>query len=230
MDYRLIALTVAPGLAIALYVYWRDKFDREPLRLLALCFFLGILSTLPVLFVNMLWQRMGFGISSDLLSTAVYAFVCVAGTEELAKFLVLRMAAYPRMAFNEPYDGITYSVMVAMGFATAENFLYVFSNTHPEEAYQVAVIRMFTAVPAHATFAILMGYFTGLAKFRQSKAIGLHLTGIFIAVVFHGFYDFLIFVTNIPLLWVGALLSLVVGVRYSFKALRLHQQRSPFSL
>ncbi len=48
----------------------------------------------------------------------VFAFALVAFSEEGSKFLMLRFYAYRQTAFNEPFDGIIYSVMVSMGFAT----------------------------------------------------------------------------------------------------------------
>jgi RsiW-degrading membrane proteinase PrsW (M82 family) len=53
--------------------------------------------------------------------------------------------------------------MVSMGFACTENILYVL-----EGGYEVAIMRAFTAVPAHATFGILMGYYMGKAKFSKN--------------------------------------------------------------
>ena len=53
-------------------------------------------------------------------------------------------------------SGIVYAVMVSMGFATLENILYVYSY-----GYETGVLELLLAVPAHATFAVLMGYFMG---------------------------------------------------------------------
>ena len=50
--------------------------------------------------------------------TAIYAFGVVALSEELAKFLFLRYFIFKYRAFDEPYDGIVYAVMIGMGFAT----------------------------------------------------------------------------------------------------------------
>jgi RsiW-degrading membrane proteinase PrsW (M82 family) len=83
----------------------------------------------------------------------------VALSEELSKFLVVRYFCYPQKRFDEPLDGIVYSVMVSMGFATIENVNYVFTH-----GYSTAFVRMFLSVPAHATFGVVMGYFIGKAK------------------------------------------------------------------
>jgi RsiW-degrading membrane proteinase PrsW (M82 family) len=50
--------------------------------------------------------------------------------------------------------------MVSMGFAAFENILYVFQG-----GFKVALLRAFTAIPAHATFGVIMGYYMGKSKF-----------------------------------------------------------------
>lgn len=224
----LLALTLGPGLFILAWIYIKDKYEKEPLSLLLFAFLGGAISTLPVLFANELWNKSGFGISqTNYLATAFYAFVSVGGTEELAKLLVVMIFLYPRKAFNEPFDGIVYCTAVSMGFATAENLLYVYVNSHPQDAAWVALLRMFTAVPAHATFAILMGFFVGHSKFGKFK-MGYILLGLITASITHGAYDFFLFIRNIPGISLGAALSLVIGVRYARKAIRYNQEVSPF--
>ena len=63
--------------------------------------------------------------------------------------------------FNEPMDGIVYGVCASLGFATLENFYYVYiiSDTFGTSAMTLALVRAFSAVPAHAVFGIFMGYF-----------------------------------------------------------------------
>ena len=131
---------------------------------------------------------------------------------------------YTHKAFDEPYDGITYSVMVSMGFATLENILYV-----AEGGMSTAIMRMFLAVPAHAAFAVIMGYYVGLAKFNPSKRNIYLIFGVIGASALHGAYDFALMQQSIPYLqFIGAVVSLLIGVRLSFNAIKLHQQNSPF--
>ncbi len=52
MTLPLLALAVAPGLAIAIYIYWRDKYEREPLGLLTKCFLLGASTILPAILIE----------------------------------------------------------------------------------------------------------------------------------------------------------------------------------
>jgi len=110
-----------------------------------------------------------------------------------------------------------------MGFAATENIMYVLQG-----GYQVALLRAFTAVPAHATFAILMGYFMGKAKFSNSKVL-LNFTGLFLAILFHGTYDFFLFIDFIPGVWIGAFISLLIGLFFARKAIISHQNDSEFN-
>lgn len=228
--WNLVALALAPVVVLITFVYFNDRHDREPLWVLALSFFLGCLSVVPAIIFSTGIERI-FGwslITHDWLALFLYAFGVVALGEEMAKFVMLRLFVYRRKAFDEPYDGIMYTMMIGMGFAFIENLLYIFSEDTFAGSLQVAGWRAFTAVPAHATFAILMGYFVGKAKFAKRNRNGLMAFGILLAVGFHGSYDLFLFQTFEPGLYLGALLSLIAGVYYSVKAIRLHQRNSPF--
>jgi len=53
-----------------------------------------------------------------------------------------------------------YAVYDSLGFAAAENLLDVYDN-----GIAVGLLRAVTAVPAHALFGVIMGYYLSLAKF-----------------------------------------------------------------
>lgn len=230
MDY--IALAVAPGLAICLFIFHRDAYNREPKLNLVVSFFLGMLSVIPAFFIETaLYDHTAIGMTD----MAIKAFLVVALTEEFCKFIPLRFYAYRQKSFDEPFDGIVYSVMVSMGFATVENILYVTKYAAYGQGYQVALLRMFLAVPAHATFGVLMGYYTGKAKFETGKSTRLMLLGLFWAVLFHGAYDTFLFWQHSPeikpyvsdiLLFLGAVISFIVALRLSWKQIVKHRQLS----
>lgn len=206
-------MALAPGFAILLYVYYKDRFSREPASALFICFILGMVAILPA----WLLESGGDWLLHHLtlpFSRAWYAFGVVAVSEEGSKYFFLRRYAYKLKSFDEPFDGIVYSVFIGMGFATLENILYVMTG-----GMGTALWRMFTAVPAHATFAVLMGHYAGLAKLRSPSETLLR-TGLLLAVLFHGAYDYFLFLGNQNLLFLGAFVSLIVGVWLSFKAIR----------
>lgn len=222
----LLALAIAPGLCIALYIYLKDKHEREPVGLLIKSFFFGMLSVVVTLMIDIPLEKYLNIDKQDLAQEAVYAFLIVALVEEASKYLFVRGVLFRNPNFNEPFDGIVYSVMVSMGFATLENIMYVVDG-----GYGVAIMRMFTAVPAHAAFAVLMGYYLGLSKFVHHKShYGWY--GLGIATLFHGAYDYFWFIAEVngvwAGIWIGAIVSLVVGIMLSKKAIKIHQDASPF--
>ncbi len=217
-----LALALAPGVAIGLYIYWKDEHEREPIGLLVKSFSLGVASTILTLLISWSINTIIAIDHASVAQEAVHAFILVALIEEFSKFIFVRWVLYPNPNFNEPYDGIVYAVTVSLGFAGLENILYVWDG-----GFEVAVIRMFTAVPAHATFGALMGYFLGIAKFQHKKEhYSLYALGV--ATLFHGAYDYFWFISYIPGIWVGAIASLITGVVLSRSAIHIHQQNSPF--
>ncbi len=218
----LLALAIAPGAAIGLYIYLKDKHEREPVGLHMRSFFFGILSVFVTILIS---RAIGVFITINKQSVgeqAVHAFLIVALVEEFSKFIFVRGILYNNPNFNEPFDGIVYSVMVSMGFATFENILYV-----TDGGISTALMRMFTAVPAHATFAILMGFYLGKAKFERHKSYyAIHALAV--ATLFHGAYDYCLFISFVPGIVFGAVASLVVGIWLSRKAIKIHQLASPF--
>jgi protease PrsW len=227
---ELLALALAPGIAIMWFIYSKDRFDREPLKALIKSFFLGMLATIPAVILQLAISYLLKGImpASGWTYFILFAFLAVALTEEGSKYLMLRFYAFPRNFFNEPFDGIIYGVMVAMGFATLENIGYVMQN-----GIGTALIRMFLSVPAHATFGVLMGYYVGLAKFTHNRNSGfLMIRGLLLAILFHGLFDLFLFAQtdteitkHIPggFLIGSALLSYLVAVRLSWQAIKMHQ-------
>lgn len=223
----LLALAIAPGLAICVYILYRDVYNREPALNMILSFLLGIASILPALGIETLLSPY---ISHSFLSIIAGAFFGVALVEEGCKFAVLRFYSFTRRSFDEPLDGIVYSVLISMGFATVENIFYVYN-----ESWSVAFLRMFTSVPAHATFAIIMGYFAGKAKFNHAERKHLFLKGVAGATLAHGTYDaFLLLGENDwvkqyiseLLLFTGAIASLYISIRLSRRLIRVHHLTS----
>ena len=223
----LLALALAPALAIMIYIYIKDKYEREPISLLLKNFGLGGSASILITLIIGAFGNFFLPVTNpeSVVQQFIKAFVVVALVEEFSKYVIVRYYAQRNKEFDEPFDGIVYAVMVAMGFAALENIMYVF-----QYGMTNGIVRAFTAVPAHATFGILMGYFMGKAKFAKTKKekIRLNLTGLFAATLFHGLYDFFLFINFIPGISIGAFLSLAIGLILSRKAIKKHQDVSHF--
>jgi RsiW-degrading membrane proteinase PrsW (M82 family) len=224
----LVSLAVAPGIAVCLFIYSLTKYNREAIRYLVIAFILGMVSTLPALVI----QTISVDVRNDpfrhsILSYLWYAFVIVALSEEGSKYLVLRLYAYPKAVFKEPFDGVVFAVMIGMGFATVENIEYVIKF-----GLETGVSRFFLAIPAHAAFAVLMGYPVGRAKFEKGRSWWLMGKGPLVAVLFHGSFDFFLFLQqsrqaakyfSTGVLSFGAFASFYIAVRLAMRALRMHR-------
>jgi RsiW-degrading membrane proteinase PrsW (M82 family) len=224
----LLALAIAPGIAVSLFVYSLHTYGKASMRYLVLAFVLGMAATVPALLVQLAAEDVRTEPWRHSLGAYVwYAFAVVALSEEGSKFLVLRFYAYPKRVFRRPFDGVVFGVMIGMGFATVENIEYVHKF-----GLETGVSRFFLAIPAHAAFAILMGYPVGRAKFERDHSFPLLLRGLLVAVLFHGSFDFFLFVQqnrevtrylSTGMLSFGAFATFYVAVRLAMRALRMHR-------
>ncbi|KJD34438.1 branched-chain amino acid aminotransferase [Tamlana nanhaiensis] len=220
----LLLTAIAPIFVIIIYIYTRDLYEKEPTKLLIISFLFGAIAS--IIITTILYYAFNIVLpltnETSIIQQFIQAFFVVGLSEEFSKYIIVRYYAQPKPDFNEPFDGIVYAVMVSMGFAATENVFYVL-----EGGYQVAFLRAFTAVPAHATFGILMGFLMGKAKFSKNRIL-LNLSGLFLAVLFHGAYDFFLFIDFVPGIWVGVFISLFIGILLSRKAIKQHQKNSNF--
>ena len=226
---EVLGIALAPVVFLFTYIYLKDEYEREPLKYLIVSFLLGVFSAVPVVMLgNWVEGYTGFRLSSpSWLETLAYAFIVVAFTEEWMKYLVLRWYMYPHKEFDEPYDGIMYGAAISLGFAAIENILYVVTS---DDAIGTGLLRMFTAVPAHAMFGVLMGYFVGKAKFlgKGPNAFLERCKGLLVAIFFHGLYDFFLFLGNEQeLLTIFAFVALTLGIFLAGRAIQTHQAISP---
>jgi len=224
----LIAIAVAPAVALFLFFYFRDRYRREPVGVMLVTFGLGAAALVPAAMTSLSLQRLTGWRSStpSLLHAFLGAMLIVGLVEEGAKFLVVRFYAYNRPEFDEPYDGIMYSVMAALGFATLENVIYVFSN-----GAGTGVMRALLAMPSHAFDGVLMGYFLGEAKFARSDRVAnwLSALGFGLGVVAHGLYDFIVFsLDKRPLMVLSLTTMAVLFWVIFFKATRKLSEQSPY--
>ena len=219
----LITLFVAilPGVLICYYINHLDKYEKEPKGLLVKSFIWGMMSAFPALVGQLFFKALHLegGLGYELL----FAFAIVGVTEECCKFFFLRYLAYPKEDFNEPTDGIVYAVMIGMGFATLENVLYSLSD-----GFGTAIARGLTAVPAHGAFAVLMGAYVGLSKFNPDKRVQFQLTGLILAILFHGAYDFFLLEKDYGNFTVLSIFILFTAVLIARQLIRRNDDLSPF--
>jgi protease PrsW len=225
MNILLFLLAILPGLLICYLIFSMDKYEKEPKIHLFVCFVLGIFCTLPAINIEGIGANFIENHKGQLFYIFLFTTFVIGLTEEILKFFALLLYAYPRRGFNEPLDGIVYSTMIGMGFATLENLMYAQSF-----GMSAVLARAVTAVPAHGVFAVLMGFYVGKAKFEDNlnEKGKLMLKGLAVSLLAHGIYDFLLLQGEYQILMVFATLSVLVGVYYGRKFIHQQQAISPF--
>ena len=198
-------MTIAPPLIILFYIVRSDKF-KEPTGMIIKSFIIGILLCFPAGILNELLI-----FSNKDPSSVSY----IAGfTEETLKFLALYFYIRKQSHFNEPMDGIVYGALISLGFASLENYEYVYLTEY-DNSMKIAIIRSVTAIPLHAFCGITMGFYFGLHFFSEKKKSYL-LKSLFVPMIIHATYNF--FVGFSLLLGIG----LVIIVFFNTK--RLHSE------
>jgi len=218
---NLVIIALAPVIIIALFIYIRDKYEREPFPWLLTALLAGCLITIPILFIED-WLSVPLNFISGYSAVGWNAFIVAAFTEETFKFTALYIIFWRNEQFNEKFDGIVYACFISLGFASVENVLYV-----ADGGMNVGFIRAFTAVPAHALFGVMMGYHFGIARFyRTEKAKRLFLA-VAVPILLHGIYDFIL-MSGHPYLLFFFLPYLVFLWIFGFRKIRDLSNRSIF--
>jgi RsiW-degrading membrane proteinase PrsW (M82 family) len=182
-----LGLAIAPALFLVIYFYRKDSLKREPKGMIIRVFLLGILSVIPAVILGIFIDNIRGFTENPWLDSIFQAFIIAALVEELSKFLIFQIFVKKNRHFDEITDGIVYFAIISLGFACLENILYSVNNL------LIGFLRAFTAVPGHAMWSGIMGYYVGQAKFYPDKKKKLILTGLGYGVFYHGFYDFVLF-------------------------------------
>jgi len=206
-----VGLAAIPSLLIILYVYRKDRGDREPPMLVFAAFIFGFFAVVPAVIVELVFTELTSHITG-LAYVVVRAFVVAALVEESAKLAVVRIFLYRKDAFDEFSDGMLYTITASLGFAFFENILYSFGPPY------VLIIRGITAVPLHATASGVLGYYIGMSKHTGRNRI---IAGLLWAVLIHGLYDFFLFSGNLlALLVIPLLVATTLILRRLFRLAR----------
>lgn len=193
----LLVFTAAllPVVILLRYIFRKDP-QPEPRSWLSKSIAYGIAITVPIIAVEALVQFLLFGPEDNqttIIDSTLNAFIVAALPEESFKLLALWLVLRKNPFFDEHFDGIVYAVCVSMGFAAAENIMYVVGE---ESWHSVAIGRALFAVPAHYAFGILMGYYYSVYHFidhSTKNAIKI----LAYPVLAHGIYDAIIMGFNV---------------------------------
>ncbi len=189
----------------------RFQQGKQSTALLSIMFLGGIAAVVFAFFserylIQFLPESFGFCVAqSPLCQTASAStigilafatFFIVAPLEEGFKFLAVYFVSMRSPQFTRIIDGAKYGIAAALGFASAENALYLFTSLKQLDLNSFVstfVLRFALSSPAHLFYSGLFGYYLGRAQFTRYGRGRLIATGLFLAMLTHGLYDFVLF-------------------------------------
>lgn len=188
----------APMFLFAIFIYWLDRYEKEPKALLGAAFFWGVVVAAGGAFlINTVF---GVGIyyltgSEGIADTATTDAVAPIVEEGLKGLAVLAVFLFFRREFDSILDGIIYAGIVALGFAATENSFYIYALGYQEGGWDSLWFMVFVRdvlVPwQHPFYTAFTGI--GLAVARLNRNILVRLvaipTGFALAVFTHAFHN-----------------------------------------
>lgn len=214
----IIATALIPVAVLGWWIYRKDSANPEPIQMLFQALFFGVGSVFVSLFITSVLSAMGLLVYNlDTYSGAFgTALIAAAIPEEIAKLSMLWLFLRKNRYYDEYFDGIVYAACVGLGFAGAENILYLLQS---ENWIATGVMRALTAVPAHFAMACAMGYFYSKRHFGDKSSITL-VCILGVPILIHWIYDALAFSEVIA---AGAALSVVFNILFILLLYRVYK-------
>ena len=215
----ILSLAFAPVFAIIILSIIWIKRGKERYPGLITSFILGMLSIALVMIFQFIARKFGLEGFENLRRSIFYFLVVIGFGSEFGKFLILRYYNYNKSSFNGPLDGIVYSLMIALGFSLMSNIIYFTDPNYVKIDFTYA----YSVVVANCFFAVILGFYTGMAKTRENKFVD-SMTGLFGATFFHALYNFCFYIKDFRLLLFLGIGTFIIIIMLYYKAFELNEE------
>ncbi|OGZ41887.1 MAG: hypothetical protein A3C80_04275 [Candidatus Ryanbacteria bacterium RIFCSPHIGHO2_02_FULL_45_43] len=218
---------------IWLFFWIKEDCHPEPKRLLFYAFLGGILAIPPALLFSLIWKSGAGFLFSSPVTAGLATLLGLAFIEETSKYALTKRIIFWRKDFNEPVDAMVYLMTAALGFASAENIMYLI----PEFAASIYVgidmgnLRFLGATLLHTLASGTLGFFIAHqfcnSKTRQRISL---VTGLLAATLIHTTFNIIILNTGSQDIKPALVLVGIVGifVIFAFEHIKkVHQTCHP---
>lgn len=214
-DVIKFSLGLLPSIAWLTFFLFEDRRRPEPKKLIFLAFAGGALSTLAVLQIQLLLQKLVNTWNSNLGSpTAIF---WLAAVEEVIKFSVVYWIVHKRREFDEPIDPMIYMVVAALGFAAVENVASVIKSVN---GLELIILRFIGATLLHGLSSGLIGYWWAKGLMQKGSPWPKIISGLLIATLVHAVFNYLIIKMG-PGIFVTLFLTVIAFlILYDFERLK----------
>jgi len=211
-----LTIALAPLIALFMILYFQKRSTSNFSNGLLYSFLAGGAGVLVLLGAEILSSILNLNTLGSLKRILFFSFITLGGSAEIGKFIILRYFFVKKPYIQKPIDAITFSIMTALGFSTFALILYAF-NLYNIQANFPPTLYAFIFVPANIMFAVIMGFFVGMAKFIKGRVV-FSLTGLFGALFFHGIFNFCLLTSDFKLLSLFSFGSAIIVMVLGFKA------------
>jgi protease PrsW len=192
-----LCFVLVPAILWLGYFYLQDRHEPEPKHLVGGMFLLGFFVASPVagfLLEHVVPVAPSKGLDPLSPDRFMKSILLIGMAQELAKYLVVRYTIYGHHEFDEPMDGIIYTMAVGLGFATAVNFNHLTGLEGGKMLLTSGAVRIVVNTLAAACFAGVLGYAMGRARFgakSPGSRGGILAAGLVVAAVLNGVFHVL---------------------------------------
>ena len=212
-----IGAAMAGGIPPALAWLWfwlrEDTRNPEPRKLIALAFLAGMVAVATVIPLEKF--------VAPYLGAQTVVFATWSAMEEIMKFFWAKITVLRRREDDEPIDPVIYMVTVALGFAAAENSLFLLSPLSGETIVQTILtgnLRFVGATLLHVLSSAVIGVMLGMAFYKSKRIKRWYMVvGVILAALLHALFNFLILNTpeehllrTFGFVWIGLIVLLAV--------------------
>ncbi|MBM3126722.1 MAG: PrsW family intramembrane metalloprotease [Chloroflexi bacterium] len=187
-----------PMFFFAAFVFWLDRYEKEPRILLGAAFFWGVVIAAGGAFILNTLFGIGIFLATNSEAAAEFGTASVIApiVEEFLKGLAVGIVFLLfRREFDSILDGIIYAGIVALGFAAAENSYYIYAFGYLEGGWEGLIALVFARVLLvgwqHPFYTAFIGIGFAVSRLNRNPLMKFiaPLLGYGVAVATHAFHN-----------------------------------------
>jgi len=213
MSLTVVLYAALGGIVPALVWVWfwikEDSKNPEPKQLIVAAFLMvAVAAVIPL-------EKM-----AAVLFSGTAMVVAWAAIEEITKFVLAYFTVLSHKENDEPIDALIYMITVALGFAAAENALFLIDPIS-SSGFVTSVVtgdfRFLGSTLLHVLSSSVIGLMLGLSFYkRKSIKFWYIIIGLILATILHGAFNFFILRSSggklmsvFAFVWIGLILLLI---------------------
>lgn len=187
-----------PTFLFACFLYWLDRYEKEPKVLLGAAFIWGFLVAAGGAFI--VNTALGIGVfvftgsesATDLMTGSIIAPIVEETLKGLAVLIVFLLF---RKEFDSILDGMIYGGIVALGFAATENAFYIYEHGFSESGWGgfwfLVFVRVILVGWQHPFYTAFTGIGFAVSRLNKNGFVKFFapLAGLAVAILTHSFHN-----------------------------------------